>query len=63
MVQMMSGHGSFKRNLKKLGLTEIEICTCGTIDTVEHVIFECKLLTETRKELEKEIKNQNIPWP
>lgn len=41
MVQMMSGHGNFKRNLKKLGLTEIETCTCGTIDMVEHVMFEC----------------------
>ncbi|KAK9302500.1 hypothetical protein QLX08_005559 [Tetragonisca angustula] len=41
MVQMLSGHGNFKANLRKLGLIETEICTCGETDTVEHVIFEC----------------------
>lgn len=58
---MISGHGNFKWNLKKLGLTETETCTCGEM-TVEHVIFECRLITETRKKLEQAIRNFNLPW-
>lgn len=62
-VQMLSGHGNFKSNLRKLGLTDTGSCTCGKSDTVEHVIFECTLLTEIRNELQETARKKNIEWP
>lgn len=62
-VQILSGHGNFKGNLKKLGQTETETCTCGQIDTVQDVIFECNLLQGIRNKLEDESKAQIKKWP
>ncbi|KAI4482903.1 hypothetical protein M0802_013620 [Mischocyttarus mexicanus] len=63
MVQILSGHGNLKNNLKRLGLAETDECRCGVTDTIKHVIYDCALLSEFRKEMEEAIKDKNQTWP
>ncbi|KAI4475453.1 hypothetical protein M0802_015151 [Mischocyttarus mexicanus] len=63
LVQILSGHGNFYHQLKRLGLVEQDTCKCGDVDTVRHVIFDCVLLSEPRKGLESLARANNQAWP
>lgn len=50
--QILTGHGNFKDNLFKLGLTDNSQCaTCGVTDTIQHYLFDCNLYNEQRDPL------------
>ncbi|KAI4473628.1 hypothetical protein M0802_016017 [Mischocyttarus mexicanus] len=63
MVQILSGHGNFNYQLKRLGLAQTDKCKCEETDTVKHVIFDCALLKELRKEIEDAVKSKTKNWP
>lgn len=40
-AQFVTGHGDFRQNLVRLGLSDSEACECGAIDTPRHVLYDC----------------------
>lgn len=56
MTQMLSGHGSFRAYVKKIGKTENDSCIyCGEIDTAEHALFTCRRFDEVREQAVSEL--------
>lgn len=50
--QFLTEHGAFMFYLLRFSKSETNECTaCGASDTVNHIIFECAALTDTRRAL------------
>ncbi|KAI4473346.1 hypothetical protein M0802_016170 [Mischocyttarus mexicanus] len=60
--KILSGHGNFNHQLKRLGLAQTDKCKCGETDTVKHVIFDCVLLKELRKKIQDAVKSKTKTW-
>jgi hypothetical protein len=47
---IVTGHGKTKEYLHRFEIIEDPTCTCGkAVQTTDHLIFECEILTEERK--------------
>ncbi|KAJ8977862.1 hypothetical protein NQ317_004770, partial [Molorchus minor] len=65
LTQALTGHGPFRSYRTRIGKIEDERCLhCGTVDTVEHTLFECNrweiYRQETYGELGLEISAENM---
>ena len=47
----ITGHGPFNERLQQLGLSETDSCACGETESWEHVMLDCPLYDEFRREL------------
>jgi len=63
LTTMLRGHGNIKSYLYRLGLTDKPMCPCEEEQTVDHLIFKCKKLSNQRKEMIRQIKNTGGNWP
>jgi hypothetical protein len=60
---MVTGHGKTKAYLHRFKIRDTPTCPCGTGDqTIDHLLFECKLLNEERNCLKQLILKTN-DWP
>lgn len=51
LSQMISGHGNFAEKLTSLKLRDDSMCNCGSIDNCDHVLMDCKLFDDERRDL------------
>lgn len=58
--QLKFGHGYIKTYLYKLNHTENDKCSCGKVETVEHLLLSCKATKEARKELKKDMNGTTL---
>ncbi|XP_072375843.1 uncharacterized protein, partial [Diabrotica undecimpunctata] len=55
-TQFLTGHGSFRAYLERIGKVADGNCTdCGVADTAEHCVFECRRFDEDRNELYRKL--------
>ena len=60
---MVTGHGNIKAYLHKFKIQESPICSCKRGEqTVEHVIYDCKLVEEERDRLKAAVMRTDN-WP
>ena len=60
---MVTGHGNIKAYLHKFKIQESPICSCERGEqTVEHVIYDCKLVEEERDRLKAAVMRTDN-WP
>ena len=45
---LLTGHGSMNKFLNKKGLSDTELCGCGRVENVCHIVLECGLYDEER---------------
>ncbi|KAG8226159.1 hypothetical protein J437_LFUL007396 [Ladona fulva] len=48
MTQILTGHGNFNQKLASFKLTDKEVCECGQIDDVKHLLLNCPLNEDIR---------------
>ena len=56
--QLKLGHGYLKSYLYKLGLVPNNRCTCGSIETTEHLLLNCKEYRVERRKLFLEVREK-----
>ncbi|KAJ3650011.1 hypothetical protein Zmor_021724 [Zophobas morio] len=49
---LLTGHGSMNEFFNKRGLSDTDLCACGRIENVWHIVFECGLYDEERRSCE-----------
>ena len=60
---MVTGHGNIRSYLHRFKITETPICPCGTTNqTIDHLLFECKLLNKERDSLISTVLKTDV-WP
>ena len=62
-TQLITGHGYINSILRKLNLSESNLCRCGQLDTVDHITLHCKEEVTERAELIKGLNKEAIMWP
>lgn len=56
LTQALSGHGSFRTYLHKIGKSESDYCVyCGEVDNAEHTLFTCVRWANLREITERKI--------
>ncbi|KAJ3651706.1 hypothetical protein Zmor_017726 [Zophobas morio] len=45
---LLTGHGSMNEFLNKRGLSYTDLCGCGRVENVWHIVFECGLYDDER---------------
>lgn len=58
----LTGHGFFRENLERFGLCDNPLCACGEIQSSNHLLFECTLLDEYRREVHQIEIPVNAQW-
>jgi hypothetical protein len=60
---IVTGHGNIKSYLQKYKILDSPMCSCKSGEqTVDHIIFECKLLEQEREGLKATVL-QSENWP
>jgi hypothetical protein len=64
LTTMMNGHGKIKEYLHRFKLIDSSTCPCreNTDQTVDHIIYECKLLKTQRDNLRLTV-SKTDSWP
>lgn len=57
---LLTGHGSIRSKLVELGIEAEDACVCGSEETWRHIMFECRIYEECRRNLKIKINNDNI---
>nr|CAD7573464.1 unnamed protein product [Timema californicum] len=60
LVHFITGKGPYPASLRKLGLIESGNCQCGEEGTPEHVVLECVLTLEARRNYQREIQGRLV---
>jgi ribonuclease HI len=58
--QLKFGHGYTKSYLYRIGRTGSNRCSCGSKETVEHLLLSCKDLRDQRQELGRALKGNKL---
>jgi hypothetical protein len=63
LTTIVTGHGNIKSYLHKRKILDSPMCSCKSEEqTVDHIIFECKLLEQERERLKATVlRSEN--WP
>jgi hypothetical protein len=57
-TKMITGHGKLRPYLHRFGLTGNPMCPCEEEEkTTDHLIFQCKKLSNQRNEIKEQIKS------
>lgn len=62
-MQLLSGHGLLKNYQYKLKVSPTEQCYCNSLDSIEHLIFDCTITTAIRLKLARKLDAAGTPWP
>jgi len=61
---MLTGHGKISSYLHRVGLKDNPMCPCEEEEqTVDHLIFEFKKLSNQKNEMIRKIKSTGGNWP
>ena len=61
---LVTGHGKLRSYLHRFGITDNPMCPCEEEEqTADHLIFQCKRLTNQRNNMIKQIKDTGGDWP
>nr|CAD7427806.1 unnamed protein product [Timema monikensis] len=60
LVHFITGKGPYPASLRKLGLIESGNCQCGEEGTPEHVVLECVITLEARRNYQREIQGRLV---
>ncbi|KAJ4449324.1 hypothetical protein ANN_00722 [Periplaneta americana] len=61
---MTTGHGKLRAYLHRFRIIESPICPCGQQEqTVNHVIFDCNIVTRQRNDMIRKIQEAGGKWP
>ena len=63
VTQMLSGHGAFRSKLRGFRLVADDRCECGMAETSTHVLFECNLHGNERRDLVESVRRLGHVWP
>ena len=47
--RIRSGHNSLKNHLFRLNIINDDKCQCGSVESVDHIVFNCPLYNKQRK--------------
>jgi hypothetical protein len=60
--RIISNHTCQKTHLKRIGISENQICECGEdYDTLDHILWTCSRFCEEREQLIVELTRSNTP--
>jgi len=63
-TQFLTGHGDFNAKLASMGLVGNGRCRClEEGETVDHVLFRCRMLTDERNRLRTVVGREGETWP
>lgn len=62
-MQFLTGHGNFNAKLAGFELLENGRCRCLEEETVDHVLFRCRLGGRFRDRLVRVMCSDGGPWP
>ena len=63
-VQILSGHGNFKRKLAEFKIKADPTCACGEAEEdSDHVLFDSRLHEVERLRLKQILSDQALEWP
>nr|CAD7396775.1 unnamed protein product [Timema poppensis] len=60
LVHFITGKGPYPASLRKLGIIESGNCECGEEGTPEHVVLDCVLTLEARRNYQREIQERLV---
>ncbi|KAK9847735.1 Endonuclease/exonuclease/phosphatase [Penicillium brevicompactum] len=55
LTQLRTGHNWLSTYHKKIGYSDDDRCSCGAQETVTHVLVDCPMLVELRRNLRREV--------
>jgi hypothetical protein len=55
LTQLRTGHNWLSTYAKLFGFREDDRCECGAQETVTHVLVDCQMLKDLRRELRREV--------
>lgn len=58
----LTGHGFFRENLERFGLCESPLCPCGEIQSSNHLLLECILVEDHRREIHPYGNPAHVSW-
>ena len=61
MARMRIGHVNVKQYLHRIGKLETDRCPCGSIETVKHLLMECRLYDAKRQQMSARLSAYKIP--
>lgn len=61
--QLKTGHGYNKSYLHRIGKSETNCCSCGAVQTPEHLLLSCRRYSEARRALMKELDTNRLTLP
>lgn len=61
-VQVLTGHGNFNYKLHYFKLADSPYCRCGSLDTVQHLLFSCPVFEDVRESLRDHVR-KFAQWP
>ena len=63
LTTILTGHGKTSSYLYRFGLIDNPMCPSEEEQTVDHLIFKCKKLSNQRNEMIQQIKSTGGNWP
>ena len=60
IARLRTGHAGVRSHLARFGLAPNPLCTCGTVETVHHLIFECTNHTAPRAQMLNKLAVLNV---
>ncbi len=46
---LLTGHGRMNKFFNKSGLTDRDLCGCGSVENASHIVFKCGWCDEERR--------------
>lgn len=62
LVAFLTGHGNFKGTLFGFQIVDDALCGCGEVEYAEHILLECGVFAEERRELEEAFRAEGLEW-
>nr|CAD7204317.1 unnamed protein product [Timema douglasi] len=60
LVHFITGKGTYTESLSKMGFVEYDLCECGEVGTLEHVVLECARTLEIRRPNQQEVQGRLV---
>ena len=60
LAKLRIGHANYNGHLYRFNLVPSPNCICGTIETIEHILFSCPIYNRDRGELASKLSRANV---